>query len=140
MLGNLIKLFVGANLASAGASYMLGPDNMLTKGMGTLGKSFLNIGAGGSGSTRYKISDLDYIDRASPSKVKLAGASSVGTAKASLSGASRPPEFPMGYKSNLANISPEVKRLLQDVGDGMVGNQNIRLSLYQIPEDKIKVG
>jgi hypothetical protein len=46
----------------------------------------------------------------------------------------------MGYKSNLANVSPEIRRLLQDISDGNVGNQNIKLSLYQTPERKIDIG
>tara|TARA_R100000995_G_scaffold81845_1_gene55033 strand:+ start:547 stop:957 length:411 start_codon:yes stop_codon:yes gene_type:complete len=136
MLGNLIKLFVGANLASAGASYMLGPENMLTKNMGKLTGSFLGMGSSSSSTDR---SDLKYISKVDPKEIKLSGASSVGTAKPSLSSASQPSQFPMGYKSKL-NISPEVRRLLQDVNDGMVGNQNIRLSLYQTPENKIDVG
>lgn len=136
MLGNLIKLFVGANLASAGASYVLGPENMLTKGVGSLAGSFLRMG---SNSSSYKKSDLKYISNVDPQEIELSGASSTGTAKPILSAASQPSQFPMGYKSNL-NISPEVKRLLQDVGDGMIGNQNIKLSLYQTPENKIDVG
>ena len=61
MLGNLIKLFVGANLASAGASYMLGPENMLTKGMGKLTGSFLGMGLTGSSPSSTTRSDLKYI-------------------------------------------------------------------------------
>ena len=140
MLGNLIKLFVGANLASAGASYMLGPENMLTKGMGKLTGSFLGMGLTGSSPSSTTRSDLKYISQVEPSEIKLSGASSTGTAQPSLSPASRPNQFPMGYKSNLANISPEIRRLLQDVSDGMVGNQNIKLSLYQTQENKIDVG
>tara|TARA_R100001443_G_scaffold7639_1_gene16965 strand:+ start:25118 stop:25528 length:411 start_codon:yes stop_codon:yes gene_type:complete len=136
MLGNLIKLFVGANLASTGASYMLGPENMLTKSMGKLTGSFLGMGSSSSSTNR---SDLKYVSKVEPQEIKLSGASSVGTAKPSLSSATQPSQFPMGYKSKL-NISPEVRRLLQDVNDGMVGNQNIRLSLYQTPENKIDVG
>ena len=134
MLGNMIKLFVGANLLGAGASHALGYGS---KDLGLdLFKSFL----GGSGSkSSGGTSGMMYLSKVNPEKIKLAG-SSVSSVKPTLAGASSPAQFPMGYKSNIANVSPEIRRFLQDAGDGLVGNQNIKLSVYRLPEEKIDVG
>ena len=138
MLNTLLKTFVAANFLSAGASQVLGPQNIISKSLGNvLSGSFLGLGEGGSSSGG---SELKYLSKVDPEKIKLSGAGSTGTAQPNLSSASRPNQFPMGYKSNLANVSPEIRRLLQDISDGNVGNQNIKLSLYQTPERKIDIG
>ena len=139
MLKQLITAFVGANVISEGASYLLGEGNPIAQGVQAVTSGSFLSGTGQPSTTSFQTNNLRSKSMDEKLDIKLSGASTQAHTSA-ISPETKAATFPLGYRNEI-KINPQIRRLLDDVAHNrLVQNQNLDInSLYTSPEDKIQV-
>lgn len=128
MLGNLLKAFFVTNMASAGASKVLGPQNIISTGIGSITDSFLSVGSPSSGGGGgFKMVEKMTNPKKFQTSIRTGNSSA---AKLASAGNSR---FPTGTNRliKLGMADYRMGRLIQDVNIRSVSNKTLKLDDYE---------
>lgn len=143
MLANLLKAFVGANIVSTGASYLLGAENPISTNINKITSgSFLGIGdSATSGGSTTGLSTTNKTDVSKFTTSISTGASSAPQLRTDGGANNR---FPIGSNNTIKTALADyrIQRLLQDASINTIGNKTIQLDDYKdydVTEKKIDV-